>query len=318
MFRAMGCPITVVAVGVGNEAFSAAMAEIRDLAELWETRYSRFRPESELSRLNDGAGNGAVRVGPELFTMIERAIEAARTTDGLFTPLVLPAVRAIGYDRDFARIRAVRCVSTGAPAPVPDVEVIVLDHTAGTIALPAGCGIDLGGIAKGAFIDAVVERFTPHWPGGCVNAGGDLRIWGEPPDGDYWTIGIEYPQKPDFDIVQARLINPNAVSAIATSGRNRRRWQTERGPAHHLIDPATGSSIKGRIETATAFAANAITADLAAKTLYLSVSNEQLPMLGSASLGLTIDERGSGTLWTTNERHDVEIVPLIIRTSETG
>lgn len=314
----MGCPITVIAVGVEDEAFSAAMEEIRGLAELWETRYSRFRPESELSQLNSRAGSGPVTTGPELFAMIERAVEAARATDGLFTPLVLSAVRAAGYDRDFADIRASGFASAGDPRPAPEIDAVTLDPDAGTIALPEGCGIDLGGIAKGAFIDAVVDRFVLHWPGGCVNAGGDLRVWGDPPDGDYWTVGIEYPQQPEFDVVQARLINPDAVSAIATSGRNRRRWQTERGPAHHLIDPATGSWIAGRIETATAFAADAIGADLAAKTLYLSVSNQQLPMLGSASLGLTIDDSGAGTLWTTNERHDVEIVPLIIRTSETG
>jgi len=314
----MGCPITVTAVGVIACEFATAMEEIRDLAELWEARFSRFRPESELSRLNAATGGGPIAVGAELFAMIEQAVEAAGATAGLFSPLVLPAVRAAGYDRDFAEIRATGFARAAAPRTVPDVDVILLDRDAGTISLPAGCGIDLGGIAKGAFIDAVVDRFASAWPGGCVNAGGDLRVWGDSPDGDCWTVGIEYPPRPELDIVQARLVNSRAVSAVATSGRNQRRWQTERGPAHHLIDPCTGSWVEGRIETATAFAADAVGADLAAKTLYLSTSRQQLPVLGSASLGLTIDDRGAGTLWTTNERHDVEIVPLIIRTSETG
>lgn len=314
----MGCPITIIAVGVGRHEFSTAMDEIRDLAELWETRFSRFRPESELSRLNGRAGSDPIAVGPELFAMIERAVEAARSTDGLVTPLVLPAVRAVGYNRDFVQIRDAGFASAGHPQPAPAIDVLVLDREAGTVVLPDGCGIDLGGIAKGAFIDAVVDRFASHWPGGCVNAGGDLRIWGVPPDGDCWAIGIEYPQQPEFDAVQARLVNPGVVCSIATSGRNRRRWQTERGPAHHLIDPVTGSWVNGRIETATAFAADAVSADVAAKTLFLSTSNQQLPVLGNASLGLTIDDCGAGTLWTTNERHDVEIVPLIVRTSEAG
>lgn len=314
----MGCPITVTTVGVEADELARSMQEIRDLAELWEARFSRFRPESELSQLNDRAGKGPVEISPELFAAIDRAVEAARATGGLFSPLVLPAVRAAGYDRDFAELRTSGLARAGDSHPVPDIDVILLDHVAGTISLPAGCGIDLGGIAKGAFIDAVVDRFAPDWPGGCVNAGGDLRIWGDPPDGDCWTVGIEYPSQPELDVVQARLVDPNAVSAIATSGRNRRRWQTERGPAHHLIDPTTGLWAEGRIETATAFAADAVGADLAAKTLFLSTSRQQLPVLGNASLGLTIDDRGAGTLWTTNERHDVEIVPLIIRTSEAG
>jgi thiamine biosynthesis lipoprotein len=201
---------------------------------------------------------------------------------------------------------------------VPAVDAVLLDGNASRVAIPNGCGIDLGGIAKGAFIDAAVERCARRWPGGCVNAGGDLRVWGEPPSGDCWTVGIESPQHPDLDIVQVRLTDPANISAIATSGRNRRRWQTDRGPGHHLIDPTTGAWVEGRIETASALAAHATGADLAAKTLFISVSRQQPPLLGSASLGLTIDDRGAGTIWTTDGPHHAEIIPLVFHTRETG
>ncbi len=314
----MGCPITVTAVGVTEQSLARDAVEVQALAEEWETRYSRFRPESELSLLNARAGQGPVSVTSHLFAMIQRAIDAARASSGCFSPLVLNAVRASGYDRDFAELGKIGVRRIADPEPAPDSGVVSLDGTTGSVTIPNGCGIDLGGIAKGAFIDAVVERLSSRWPGGCVNAGGDLRVWGEPPSGDCWTVGIECPQQPDLDIVQVRLTNLSVVSAVATSGRNRRRWQTDRGPAHHLIDSATGAWVEGRIETASALAADAIGADLAAKTLFLSVSRQQQPLLGSASLGLTIDDRGAGTIWTTDGPHHAEITPLIFHTREIG
>ena len=311
----MGCGITVTAVGAMAAPFAEAMGDIQDLAEVWEARFSRFRAESELSQLNARAGKGPVPVHPSLFALIERAIDTARASDGLFNPLVLNAVRSVGYDRDFAELRPAEAIYLPDPEPVPGFEQVELDRDALTVSLPAGCGIDLGGIAKGAFIDAAVERLSPEWPGGCVNAGGDLRVWGVPPGDDCWTIGIEYPQRPNLDIVQIRLTDLAAASAVATSGRNFRRWQTDRGPAHHLIDPTTGAWVVGNIETASAVAADATGADLAAKTLFLSVSRQQRPLLGSASLGITIDDRGAGTIWNTDDHHHAEVVPLIVRAS---
>ncbi|CAN5463169.1 FAD:protein FMN transferase [soil metagenome] len=317
-FRAMGCPIEVTAVGCAQGRFEHDADEIESFAEEWEQRFSRFRTESELSLLNARAGAEPHRVSHELFAMVARAVRAARESGGMFSPLVLTAVKSAGYDRDFREIQRTGRPITPLLAHVPSIDAVTLDPRKRTIALPAGHGIDLGGIAKGAFVDAVVERYSSEWTGGCINAGGDLRVWGDPPDGAVWTSGIEHPLRPQLDLVQARFTNLAAVSAIATSGRNRRKWQTEHGTAHHLIDLETGSWVAGRIETATAFAADATSADLAAKTLFISVSKQELPVLGSASIGLTIDDRGFGTIWTTHGSDDIEIIPLIARTVETG
>lgn len=315
-FRAMGCPIAVTGIDIDPRRFELDVAEIVDLAEEWECRFSRFRPESELSWLNARSGLGFVRVSAELYEMVERSVSAAHASGGTFSPLVLSAIENIGYGRDFEAIEEPSFVA--CPRPVPPIESLVLDRGNPAISLTFGFGVDLGGIAKSAFIDAVVDRYSSEWPGGCVNAGGDLRCWGTPPDGNVWTAGIEYPQRPELDLVQARFTNLGTISAVATSGRNRRKWQTNRGIAHHLIDPETGSWVTGNVETATAFASDTVTADLAAKSLFITVSKNESPRLGGATLGLTIDDRGFGTLWTTNDAHDVEIIPLIAHAVETG
>jgi FAD:protein FMN transferase len=315
-FRAMGCPITLTAIDSPEARFAADAHELAALAETWEARFSRFRPESELSRLNAFAGTGALRVDPILFDMIALAVSIAHQSLGAFNPLVLPALLGSGYDRTFREVEARSEWQASSGSPVPGIEAITLDRDARTVALAAGAQIDLGGIAKGAFVDAAFALVAERWPGGCLNVGGDLRLWGAPPDGDAWLTGIEDPLHPERDLAIAKITDPRRAGAIATSGRNRRRWRTDRGTAHHLIDPRTGEPARGAIETATAFAANATTADIAAKLLFLSISRDEPAALFGAALGITIDDRGCGTRWEGDARDALEIIPTVVWTDD--
>jgi thiamine biosynthesis lipoprotein len=313
-FRAMGCPIGLTAVDIGPEPFADDARAIIDLAELWERRFSRFRPESALSRLNAVAGQGPQPVEPALFTMIARACAISRESDGFFNPLVLPALIAAGYDRPFRDLKTRPEWRSRKGSPAPAIELVELNDLAGTIALPVGAQIDLGGIAKGAFVDAAVAPVAARWPGGVINAGGDLRLWGMPPDGPRWRVGLEDPALPERNLAVAEIRDPRRAGAIATSGRNRRRWPTDRGSAHHLIDPRTGKPACGEIETATVFAADATTADIAAKILLLSLSLTGESRLSGGALGVTLDDRGSGTRWEGTDADAVSINPLVVRT----
>jgi thiamine biosynthesis lipoprotein len=313
-FRAMGCPITVMAVGCDQTRFELDAGRIVALAEQWEQRFSRFRPESALSRLNAAAGTGPQTVEPLLFDLIRRAVELSRQSGGRFNPLVLPALISAGYDRTFREVKTRAGWVAAAGAPAPAIDLIELDPVTGRVGLPEGAQIDLGGIAKGAFVDAAHALVAEHWPGGTINAGGDLRLWGVPPDGPCWRVGIEDPHHPERDLALAEIRDPARGGAIATSGRNRRRWRTDRGPAHHLIDPRTGAPARGRIETATVFAADATTADVAAKTLFLSGDD----LLAGTALGVTIDRYGFGTSLEGDAPDAITIIPLVIRTTETA
>ena len=90
----------------------------------------------------------------------------------------------------------------------------------------------------------MAERFAP-WPGGSINAGGDLRVWGEPPDGERWVVGIEAPFDADRERCLISILDGRA-GAIATSAMNRHAWRIGDERYHHLIDPATGRPILGR------------------------------------------------------------------------
>ena len=91
-FHAMGCEVVVS--GGDPAAVAAVFAR-------WEDTFSRFVPDSELSRLNASAAPG-VRVSPLFARALTAAPDAAVQTDGLVDPTLAAALEAAGYDRDFA------------------------------------------------------------------------------------------------------------------------------------------------------------------------------------------------------------------------
>ncbi len=123
---------------------SNAITPVRELFANAEARLSRFLPDSELSCLNARAGQPVV-VGRLLFDAIVAGAAAARATDGVFDPTLLPQLRRIGYAESFDRMpeSLVRVARSGG-----DWRKIVLDRHSRTVVLPSGCALDLGGIAK--------------------------------------------------------------------------------------------------------------------------------------------------------------------------
>ena len=286
----MGSRIELITVGVDDVAADQALAAAREFAEDWEEQFSRFRPRSELSRLNESAGRAAP-VSAGFLVVLDAALAAYERTGGLFDPSILPSLTALGYDRDF---REVSANSGSARRIVPEpglVERIAIDRRAGTVTLPPGCALDFGGIAKGIFVDRLVERFAA-WPGGSINAGGDLRVWGEPPDGDRWVVGIEDPVDADRERCLLSILDP-AAGAIATSAMNRHVWQRGTERYHHLIDPSTGLPVLGRIVSATALAPDLATAEVATKALLVSGGRGMSLNPADASGAVVIDVTGT-------------------------
>lgn len=250
-FRAMGTDIELLLdAAAGRDALRALTAAERELRRL-ERLLSRFEPGSQLSQLNR---RGAMRVGPELLEVVELALAARERTKGRFNPTVHDALVAAGYDRSFAEV----------PADAPDkataanrcAGTVHLDHGASTIVLDPGVRLDLGGIGKGYAADRAATILAGH--GAClVDAGGDIAVCGRP-----WPIGVETAHGP--------LTLELEQGAVATSGRDRRRWKRGGVEMHHLIDPATGGPADGDLERVTAVAASAAEAEVLAKALFLA------------------------------------------------
>jgi FAD:protein FMN transferase len=228
--RVMGSDLHVLVVGGAAGRLEIARRRLEDL----ERRWSRFRPDSELSRLSH---TGAwTRVTPDTWTLLQAMLAAWEHTGGRCDASVRNAVVAAGYDRDFVALTAGPDIAEAElpPQPAPGLGDVELDTLGQSVRLPAGVGLDPGALGKGLAADLVAdELLTTGALGALVNVGGDLRVTGEPPEGEGWAIELQLQWGRPCRWVLSE-------GAIATSSSRRRRWRVADRIHHHLVDPSTG------------------------------------------------------------------------------
>ncbi len=235
-FRAMGTMCGVAATAASHDVFLARNALDAAWAEViaCERVLSRFDPRSDLSRLNRSAGEW-VAVDTRLIEALAAALRGRTSTYGLFDPTILPALAAVGYDRSF------ELLTERAGAPLDGWHggaCIDVDPDSGRARVEQHGAVDLGGIGKGFAATRALLAMRTAWPalpGGLVDLGGDIAVWGDPPEDGPWRVDIADPRG------HGRVAGTLELTSggVATSGRDTRRF----GPGrrlHHLIDPATG------------------------------------------------------------------------------
>ena len=252
--RAMGT--TLSTYGPADPFPAGADAVIGTFREE-EQRFSRFRSDSELSRVNAGAGRW-VSVSEDFSSLLDFSLSHAAATDGAFDPTVLAAVEAAGYDRDFDDV--IRSARGALHPPVPCGRWSEIEVRGRSVRLPSGVGLDFGGVAKGWTADLAAERaLGAGMPWVLVSAGGDLRIGGAAPS---LAIDIEDPDEPAAPVMTLRLDR----GALATSSTAKRTW----GPGlHHVIDPRTGAPAVTDAMQVTVWAPTCADAEIAATTALL-------------------------------------------------
>ncbi len=293
----MGTTAHVIVTGGRSGLADRAVERLEEL----EARWSRFRSDSEISRLNERPGT-PVLVSNDTFTLIERALEGWRLTEGRFDPTLLREVRAAGYDRSFELISSPSAPREPASharsvnrVPVhvdrPGADQIRLDPIVGTVWLGPEVQVDPGGIGKGLAADLVVDLLLAEGAlGALVNVGGDLCAVGPAPEGDGWTVAIEDPNDAD------RVIGTIAIQegAVASSWRTKRAWSAADGTTrHHLIDPATGLPAVSRLAGVTVLTRVGWRAEVLAKAAFLAGAVEGAAMLvASDASGLLVADDG--------------------------
>jgi thiamine biosynthesis lipoprotein len=225
---------------------SARKAVEAELAAI-DSACSRFRADSELSRLNDRPGR-PVRVSPLLFAALALALDAARVTDGDVDPTLGRALELAGYDRDWHLLPAPgdgQAQGAGTPAPVLKLRAlsgwrsVSLDARTRTVRLPHGVRLDLGATAKALAADRAAT--AAHAAGGCgvlVSLGGDIATAGPAPAGG-WRIHVTDNHRSDAT-APGQTVSIRS-GGLATSSTTVRRWSHEGRTMHHILDPATGN-----------------------------------------------------------------------------
>lgn len=242
------------------DAMAAARAAVeRVLADI-DAAASRFRDDSELSKLNASAGSW-IDVSPLLARALRVAVDAAQWTGGLVDPSVGDALIRLGYDRTFASVPAVAGPLRVRVAAAPGWQHIEIEE--GRARVPAGTRLDLGATAKAFAADLAATAAADA--GGCgvlVNLGGDIAVAGEPP-ADGWPIAIE--DVTDFSLPAdggAQVVVIRA-GGLATSSTRARRWQRGGVELHHLLDPRSGLPADGPWRTVSVTASTCVLANTA-------------------------------------------------------
>lgn len=264
-FPALGSTAEVMVTEAG--ALGTAELVVREQLSAIDAAASRFRPDSELSRLPERAGT-EVTVSPLLFEALTVALRAAEVTDGLVDLTVGRAVCALGYDRDFDALDRDQPLPVEPSGPAPGWWRVRLNAEGRQVLVPRGVQIDLGATVKAWVADrAAAQAARDTGCGVLVGLGGDIAVAGPAPaDGWPVTVGDDHARTepgrhPTISI---------RSGGVATSGIARRTWTRAGRQVHHIVDPRTGDVpelVWRTVSVAAATCADANTASTAAIVL---------------------------------------------------
>jgi FAD:protein FMN transferase len=215
---------------------------------------NRFRDDSELSQLN--ASHGArTAISPTLEMALAAALRCAAATDDLVDPTVLPALLALGYDRDFDELADGDPILEHVALPAMGTSAIHLDADAHTVVLDPPCRLDLGASAKALAADVIADDVAESG-GVVVEIGGDVAVRGDGPEGA-WAIAVS--DNLTLDGHEPRVAFRHG--GIATSSTNSRTWRVGERTVNHIIDPRTGHCARGLYTTASVSASDCVLAN---------------------------------------------------------
>jgi FAD:protein FMN transferase len=237
----MGTSVHLIAFANANvDATATKHALDRAYEEMLrlEKVLSEWRPDSEVSAINQGAGK-PVSVGADTFAVIDKSIWAGSISDGSFD-ITFQSMSELWKFGDAAeeQPKVPSAAEVAAKKKLVDYRRVRLDPKSRSVALPAGVRIGLGGIAKGYIVDrAAALLHSIGLRDFLVQAGGDLYGAGRKPDASPWVSGIQDPRGPQGRYFAMIELENHAFS---TAGDYARSYITGGKRYHHIIDPHTG------------------------------------------------------------------------------
>jgi FAD:protein FMN transferase len=282
-FPAMSCA-NELHFFAANEARAATVANaaIGEVARI-ERRFSRYREDSLVSRINQAAGGAPIEVDEETAALLDYAASCFHHSDGLFD--ITSGVLRRAWDFRAGRIPGQSEID--ALLPLVGWDKVAWEKPFFRLPL-VGMEIDFGGIAKEYAADRAAtvcrEMGMAH---GFANLGGDLCVWGPQPDGSPWQIGIRDPA--GGGRMLARL--PVFSGGLATSGDYERCLEIDGKRYGHLLDPRSGWPVAG-LHSVTVQASSCLLAG-SVTSIALLKGEQGLTWLEESGLPyLAVDERG--------------------------
>lgn len=288
-FRAMGTTCQVDFACDSGPRSREFKADVTAWVESFEARFSRFRPDSLVSRANAEAGRGGVDLddeGESLFGLIDWY---HWSTGGLFDPSSLPLLALWDYHQPSARPPSAEAVKealsrVGWKKVVRDGRRLMLPEP--------GMGIDVGGIGKEYAVDRVFQMGVERgFPSVHVNFGNDLRVTGPAPQGGPWLVGLEDPRTPGDCWGGVALTG----RAVTTSGDYLRFFSADGRRFGHIIDPRTGWPVSNGCQSVSVVAPTCTEAGILSTTAFILGVEEGFRLISSW-------QSAEGCLWQGDKR----------------
>jgi len=277
--RALGSPLRLIVHEVDRGSSARLWDEVLAEFAAVDASLSRFRDDSEITRLNRSAGGDqAMTASRRLSRALIAADRARRMTGGRFNPAVLADLDRLGYVGAAVGRAARRANASERPIARCADGIRLTD------------AIDLGGIGKGLALRWAAARIERGCPDAAflLEAGGDLVARGRAPEGGPWLVGIEDPAGGSGPVAVARIDS----GAVATSSVRITRWRSDGRDVHHLIDPATREPADGGLLAVTVAHRDPAWAEVWSKALFVA---------GCAGVAPLARERGLAAWWVPTD-----------------
>ena len=229
----------------------------------FEAKYSRFKPDSLVSRINSAAGRDWIEVDAEMEGLLQLCDTLHFMTQGVLDPTALPLIQLWNYKAEHPRVPTDAEVS----AALSLVGWKKVQRRAGKIFLPtSGMALDFGGFGKEYAVDVVAQLALDHGiTSALVDFGHDLRASGAPPGRPAWHVGLEDPQKPGAAAGSVAVVG----KGVASSGDYLRCFTAGGKRYGHIIDPRNGRPVANGCSQATVIAGTCLQAGVLSTTAFV-------------------------------------------------
>ncbi len=282
----MDTVIEITAYGPGaEEAVKAAFGEFQRL----HTLTNNFDENSQLSKINQMAGKEKVAVDPTLVDIIRFSKDVSDKLGDSFDITIGPLTKlwGIGQKGEYVPTQA----EIDKVLPLVNYHLVEVDTNANTVYLPkTGMMLDLGSIAKGYATDLAIEKLKALGiSSALVNAGGNVRVIGNKPDGKPWRIGIQHPR--DTDGISGKLALTE-WDTMETSGDYQRFIMKDGIRYSHILNPRTGWQPR-EVASVTMVNSSSTYGDILSKPIFVLGVQKGLELLkqfpGNEAVIVTLD-----------------------------
>ena len=237
---------TVIQLSVQCNYADFVLEELILQLKEYEQRFSAHDPTSELMAINKNAGIHPIKVHPQLYELIKIGKKHSIAKNSSLNIAIGPLVKAWRIGFSDAHIPTEEEIQLLLHKTNP-AHIILNDKERTVFLQQQGMFIDLGALAKGFIADLLIKELeVANVQAGVVNLGGNVMTYGQAPtqEDGYWRIGIQHPSRPrGHNIAIFKALNQSVV----TSGIYERKFTSENGTYHHILDPQTGYPLESEV-----------------------------------------------------------------------